>query len=214
MYKKYLFISLLLTLVICEGGYQSVKIKEFMSQNNEIFTYINEILDDEAGPEYFLWKIESVQQQIVSGINYKMVVDYQKKEDPNQYIQFEIIVYDQPWTNTRKVTALEQQNLRVDNKKSNNFKYHGWVDLDTKQFNVKYPQIQTLLLSKLIPKFELEENTSIIDIQSVKEQFIAGKTYLIFVQLSDGKKYKGTLYENPWSKKIEVVTVELEEEQQ
>lgn len=60
MYKKYLFICLLLTLTICEGGYQSVKIKEFMNQNNEIFTYMNEILDDEAGPEYFLWKIESV----------------------------------------------------------------------------------------------------------------------------------------------------------
>ncbi|CAD8100518.1 unnamed protein product [Paramecium sonneborni] len=211
MYKKYLFISFLLTVVICTGGYQNIEIKEFMSQNNEIYTYINQILDDKAGPDYFLWKIESIQQQIVSGINYKMIVDYQKKDDPNQYTQFEIIVYDQPWTNTRKVTALEQQNLRVDNRKINNLKYHGWVDLDAKQFSEKFSQIQKLLLSKLIPKFELEEDTSIIEIQSVKEQFIAGKTYLIFVQLSDGKIYKGTLYENPWSKKMEVVTVELEE---
>ncbi|CAK88660.1 unnamed protein product (macronuclear) [Paramecium tetraurelia] len=210
MYKQYLFVCLLLALAVCEGGYQNVKIKEFMSQNNEIFTHINEILDDEAGPEYFLWKIESVQQQIVSGINYKMVVDYQKKDDPNQLSQqFNL----RPWTNTRKVTSMESKNLRVDNKKSSNFKYHGWVDLDAQQFNTKYPQIQTLLLSKLIPKFDLEDNTSIMEIQSVKEQFIAGKTYLIFVQLSDGKKYKGTLYENPWSKKMEVVTVELEEEE-
>ena len=60
MYKKYLFVCLLLTVVMSVGGYENIKIKEFMSQNNEIFTNINEILDNEAGPEYFLWKIESV----------------------------------------------------------------------------------------------------------------------------------------------------------
>ena len=60
MYKKYLITSLLLVLATCEGGYQNVKIKEFLGQNNDIFTYTNEILDGEAGPEYFLWKIESV----------------------------------------------------------------------------------------------------------------------------------------------------------
>ncbi|CAD8178517.1 unnamed protein product [Paramecium octaurelia] len=212
MYNQYLFIFVFLTLAICEGGYHNIKIKEFMRENNEIFIYIKEILEDEVGPEYFLWKIESLQQQIVSGINQKMIVDYQKKDDPNQYIQFEIVIYDYPQTNTTTVTALEQKNLRLDDKKSNNFKYHSWVDLDTKQFSRICPQIQKILLSKLIQKFDLEENTFIIEIKSVKEQFVSGKTYLIFTSISDGKQYKGTLYENPWSKKMEVVTVEKEEE--
>lgn len=30
----------------------------------------------EAGTDYFLWKVESVQTQLVSGMNYKVVVDY------------------------------------------------------------------------------------------------------------------------------------------
>lgn len=50
------------------------------------------------------------------------------------------------------------------------------------------------MLSKIIPKYELDLETSIMEIISVKEQFIAGKTYLIFIKLSDGKSYKGTLY--------------------
>lgn len=46
-------------------------------------------------------KVLSMQRQTVSGYNFKMYFSA-------QYGQIEIIVYDQPWSDTRQVTSIRQ----------------------------------------------------------------------------------------------------------
>lgn len=57
--------------------------------------------------------------------------------------------------------------MRVDDKR--NKKFHGWTNANVRQFMEKHPGISSLLISKLIPKFELDLDTSIIEIKAVKE---------------------------------------------
>jgi hypothetical protein len=53
--------------------------------------------------EHNLMQISNVQTQVVSGINYKMTVDVLIQSSDNSYTfrQCDLVIYDQPWTNTR-----------------------------------------------------------------------------------------------------------------
>lgn len=42
------------------GGYTEIRVKDFMKENDEISNYILQALDEEAGEDYRLWKINHV----------------------------------------------------------------------------------------------------------------------------------------------------------
>lgn len=89
------------------GGYHKVTPKELASlQNDEVFIKALEVAKQGFASEENgkLGKLVSVQTQIVSGVNYKMVFE-------SNIGEYQIIVYCQPWTNTYQVTSIEPVNI-------------------------------------------------------------------------------------------------------
>ena len=52
---------------------------------------------------YKLFSVESAEKQVVSGFNYKMCLKLKGKNQVDQICN--VVVYDQPWTKTLRVTS-------------------------------------------------------------------------------------------------------------
>jgi hypothetical protein len=60
-----------------------------------------------------------------------------------------------------------------------------------------------------VSRLNLKESLTVKSIEEAKYQFIAGRNYLLKVRMSDDKVYDLIAYDNPWSKRIEIIDPKL-----
>ncbi|KAK8933941.1 Cysteine proteinase inhibitor 5 [Platanthera zijinensis] len=68
----------------------------------EIANFAVEEHDKQAGENQILIKVLSGETQVVSGVNYRLVI---KVADGDALEDFEVIVWDKPWAKFRKLTS-------------------------------------------------------------------------------------------------------------
>ena len=85
------------------GSYQDVSIDD--EQVKEMATFATTALASETntGPVKLL-NIIKAEKQVVAGVNYKMTIEIGSVDKNDEHQLCEVVIFDQPWTNTRKLS--------------------------------------------------------------------------------------------------------------
>jgi hypothetical protein len=80
---------------------------------NEMAAFASSILTANSHPHLALIKILKAESQVVAGMNYKMALLLFASGPHSRYwLLCDVIVFDQPWTNTRKLTECKCRRVR------------------------------------------------------------------------------------------------------
>lgn len=85
------------------GGFSPVDVNDKEVQEMAAFATTAVASNTNTGPLQLV-KVLSAETQVVAGRNYRMKLEFTRKNAVGGTITCEVIIWDQPWTNTRKLT--------------------------------------------------------------------------------------------------------------
>ena len=85
------------------GGFASTDVNEKDVKEMAAFATTAVSSNTNTGP-LELVRIVSAEKQVVAGLNYKLKLEFSRVNSAGGSILCEVTIFDQPWTNTRKLT--------------------------------------------------------------------------------------------------------------
>ncbi|CAD8060362.1 unnamed protein product [Paramecium sonneborni] len=84
---KGLIFTIALTFVISRGNYEVIDIDEYFAQqrNDEIYSAVRQKLDQTIPKDFEFLKLESIERQIIAGLNYKFFISYKNEQSIQLY---------------------------------------------------------------------------------------------------------------------------------
>ncbi|KAM3141992.1 hypothetical protein pb186bvf_005865 [Paramecium bursaria] len=191
---KFILYTILLHVVLSQvaGGYQKQE-QNLKGLDAGLESYISEQFASQA-KGCKLEHIIGVYTQVVSGTNYKIIADFTCGKDLKRY---EMVVYDQPWTSTRKVTSFKELDIPMNYKKTDFFQLKGWTEVTNEALAQQVLYESAYELNKIDGKFNEMDLTEI----DITQLFYGGWMYKVELTYKS-QQYGFIYYKSPMEERL------------
>lgn len=147
-----------------------------------------------------LVKLTKAETQVVAGTNYKLNMELVGTGANAESRVCEAVIFDQPWTNTRKL--IRSSCAPLVSKKVNKRQYGGYTEISIDDSTVK---LMADFAALSLSKYTNAGPVQLVEIVHAETQVVSGQNYKLTINVSDESNNKTpftcklTVFDQPWT---------------